>query len=225
MASSAEDLAGKCAAQAAATHGDGLVDPTARFFAHLVWSVSETGKSPAELIPGILEALPDLPAEFAAKVNDGLASGVANRDNLDFLISIDPEQASYGELTFYKGASCGIPNSLPLSVHLIVKYGNTDASTCVEQAAIANAMLGGDSCARALLVGLVLGARPGAVVPQRWSDCVRKMKVLELRFLEVISSRHLCALRAALAADSLALGVHWNYSVSGSFFIAVAHSD
>jgi hypothetical protein len=38
-------------------------------------------------------------------------------------------------------------------------------------------MLGGDSCARALLVGLVLGARPGAVVPQRWVSVLRSQSI------------------------------------------------
>jgi hypothetical protein len=133
---------------------------------------------------------------------------------MDALISIEPEMASFGEMKFYKGATCHIPNSLPLAVHLIVKYGSTDAGSCVEQAAIANAMMGGDSCTRALLIGLVLGARPGAVVPQRWSDRVRVMKIVDLKFLEALGIRHTLAVRAALAADSLALGVHWNYSVS-----------
>ena len=218
MASSAEDLAEKCAAQAGATHGDALVNPTARFFAHLVWAVSETGKTPAELIPGILAALSDLPAEFTAKVNHGLSGGVAGLDDLEYLISIDPVQGEFGPMKFYKGATCHIPHSLPLSVHLIVKYGNTDAATCVEKAAIANAMLGGDSCTRALVVGLVLGARPGAVVPKRWSDRVRNMKMVDIKYHDAFNSRRnrRRALQAALAADSLALGVHWNYSVSSS---------
>ena len=173
MASSAQDLADKCVAQAGATHGDSLVNPTARFFAHLVWAVSETGKAPAELIPGILQSLADLPAEFTAKVNHGLASGVAGTSDMDALISIEPEMAAFGDMKFYKGATCHIPNALPLSVHLIVKYGNTEAASCVEAAAIANAMMGGDSCTRALLVGLVLGARPGALVPQRWVQVLK----------------------------------------------------
>jgi len=219
MASSAGDLADKCAAQAAATHGDALVNPTARFFAHLVWAVSETGKTPAELIPDILASLPDLPAEFTEKVNHGLAGGLAGKDDLEYLISIEPVQMSFGEMKFYKGATCHIPNSLPLSVFLIVKYGNTDAASCVEKAAVANAMLGGDNCTRALLVGLVLGARPGAVVPPRWIERVRMMKPADLRFLDATNSRRnrRRALQAALAADSLALGVHWNYSVSRCF--------
>ena len=177
MASSAQDLADKCVAQAGATHGDRLVNPTARFFAHLVWAVSETGKTPAELIPGILQSLTDLPAEFTAKVNHGLARGVAGTADMDALISIDPEMGTFGEMKFYKGATCHIPNSLPLAVHLIVKYGNTDAGSCVEQAAIANAMMGGDSCTRALLIGLVLGARPGAVVPQRWVQVLKTSSI------------------------------------------------
>ena len=177
MASSAGDLADKCVAQAGATHGDALVNPTARFFAHLVWTVTETGKAPAELIPGILASLPDLPAEFTAKVNHGLSGGVAGLDDLEYLKSIDPVQGSFGEMKFWKGATCHIPHSLPLSVHLIVKYGNMDVASCVEKAAIANAMLGGDSCTRALVVGLVLGARPGAVVPQRWVQALRTRSV------------------------------------------------
>jgi len=120
-----------------------------------------------------LQSLTDLPAEFTAKVNHGLASGVAGTADMDALISIEPEMASFGDMKFYKGATCHIPNALPLSVHLIVKYGSTDAGSCVEQAAIANAMMGGDSCTRALLIGLVLGARPGAVVPQRWVQVLK----------------------------------------------------
>ncbi len=106
-------------------------------------------------------------------VNHGLSGGVAELDDLEYLKSIDPVQASFGEMKFWKGATCHIPHALPLSVHLIVKYGNMDVASCVEKAAIANAMLGGDSCTRALVVGLVLGARPGAVVPQRWVQALR----------------------------------------------------
>ena len=177
MASSAEDLAHKCVAQAGATHGDALVSPSARFFAHLVWAVVETGKTPAKLIPGVLAALPDLPSEFVAMVNQGHSGGVDGRDDLEFLVSIDPVPGSFGDMTFFKGATCHIPNSVPLTVFLIVKYGNMDAASCVEKAAIANAMLGGDSCTRALLVGLVLGARPGAVVPQRWIETLRTLSI------------------------------------------------
>jgi hypothetical protein len=120
-----------------------------------------------------LASLQDAPAEFVALVNHGFSSGIAGLDDMEYLISIDPIQGSFGTMMFYKGATCPIPFSLPLCVHLIVKYGNTDAASCVEKAAVANAMLGGDTCARALLVCLVLGARPGAVVPQRWVQLLR----------------------------------------------------
>jgi hypothetical protein len=146
-------------------------------------------------------------------VNQGLSGGIEGLDDTEFLVSIDPVPGSFGDMTFFKGATCHIPHSLPLSVFLIVKYGNMDAASCVEKAAIANAMLGGDSCTRALLVGLVLGARPGAVVPQRWIDRVRTIKKIELRFQDAMSFRISTSFRGALAADSLALGVHWNYSV------------
>jgi hypothetical protein len=110
-------------------------------------------------------------------VNQGHSGGVDGHDDLEFLVSIDPVPGSFGDMTFLKGATCHIPNSVPLTVFLIVKYGNMDAASCVEKAAIANAMLGGDSCTRALLVGLVLGARPGAVVPQRWIETLRTLSI------------------------------------------------
>jgi len=52
MASSAEDLADKCVAQAGATHGDALVSPTAARSSH-IWSglLSETGKSSCRAHP------------------------------------------------------------------------------------------------------------------------------------------------------------------------------
>ena len=84
MASSAEDLAFKCVAQAGATHGDSLVNPCAHFFAYLVWAVIETGKTPAKLVPRVLAVLPDLPADFIAMVNQGLSGGIEGLDDTEF---------------------------------------------------------------------------------------------------------------------------------------------
>ncbi len=58
-------------------------------------------------------------------------------------------------------------------IHQIVKYGSLpDRAAALEAALISNAMLGGDSPSRSLLIGLALGAREGFVPPARWVDAL-----------------------------------------------------
>ena len=59
---------------------------------------------------------------------------------------------------------CEIEAALPCVVHLIAKYENDLKAAIVE-----NAMAGGDSAGRGLIVGQILGAYLGdEVIPERW---------------------------------------------------------
>ncbi|HSO10397.1 MAG TPA: ADP-ribosylglycohydrolase family protein, partial [Desulfoprunum sp.] len=54
--------------------------------------------------------------------------------------------------------------ALPAAVHLILRY-----ETDLRQALIENVMAGGDSAARGLVVGMILGAAGGpAAIPPEW---------------------------------------------------------
>jgi ADP-ribosylglycohydrolase len=62
------------------------------------------------------------------------------------------------------GQMCEIEAAFPCVVHLISKYESDLKAAIVE-----NAMAGGDSAGRGLIVGQVLGAYLGAeVIPDRW---------------------------------------------------------
>jgi ADP-ribosylglycohydrolase len=61
------------------------------------------------------------------------------------------------------GASCDVTGALPATMALALAYGAD-----LETALIENAMAGGDSAARGLALGMMLGAVDGAVVPPRW---------------------------------------------------------
>jgi ADP-ribosylglycohydrolase len=74
------------------------------------------------------------------------------------------------------GQSCHAPDAFPAVVHLIAKYEDRLADALVE-----NVMAGGDSAARGMLVGMILGAHLGdAAVPSAWLDEMRgRPRILE----------------------------------------------
>jgi len=64
------------------------------------------------------------------------------------------------------GQSCPIAAALPAVIYLALKHGDD-----LPKAFSENAMAGGDNCARALALGLLLGAARGeAAIPQEWKD-------------------------------------------------------
>lgn len=64
------------------------------------------------------------------------------------------------------GRACPIPQALPAVLWLLRNHGNDFA-----QATIENAMAGGDNCARALALGMLLGAAHGIeAIPTAWRE-------------------------------------------------------
>ncbi|MEB3198626.1 MAG: ADP-ribosylglycohydrolase family protein [Candidatus Sericytochromatia bacterium] len=61
------------------------------------------------------------------------------------------------------GAACGVQGALPSTMAIALAHPQD-----LETALIENAMAGGDSAARGLALGMLLGAAPGAVLPARW---------------------------------------------------------
>lgn len=100
-----------------------------------------------------------------AAIEDALDAGVADMD-LDMRIrgaltitSVDSREVIAG-----LGQMCGAANALPAAVHLIVTHEHD-----LEKALIENAMAGGDSAARGLATGMVLGAHLGMdAIPEHW---------------------------------------------------------
>jgi ADP-ribosylglycohydrolase len=132
--------------QTAMTHNHPLVLETARFFA-LAALKTANGADPATAL---------------RSAADQLSSGSAVSDLVDKgLASID-KQTSQAISGF--GQACDTTEALPGTIHLIARYPEE-----LETALIENIMAGGDSSARGILCGFILGIHNGLdAVPRNW---------------------------------------------------------
>ncbi|NNF99740.1 MAG: ADP-ribosylglycohydrolase family protein [Desulfobacteraceae bacterium] len=143
---SLNELVGSSRQQSAMTHNDPMVVEAAEFFARLVYLVlhGEAPKNAAD------KAVSDMgqPAALIKGIEKALSSVPDN--------TID----TIGRF----GQSCGIPAAFPSVMHLIFKF-EMDLKTAL----VENVMAGGDSAARGMLAGMVLGAHHGDdALPAHW---------------------------------------------------------
>jgi len=141
-----EQLITSARAQTALTHNNPLIINTSEYFARVVWNVLQ-GQSPTESLKtaktGPLDNEP-----YSVWIDAGLES-----------IAGDTRQVikDFGQM-------CEVNAAFPAVVHLIAKYENDLYGALVE-----NAMAGGDSAGRGLIVGLIVGARKGMEsIPKPW---------------------------------------------------------
>jgi ADP-ribosylglycohydrolase len=141
-----EQLVRTARAQTAITHNNEKVILSADFFARIVSSVLE-GKSPATAMEDTLKS--DFSTSpIASLIIAGLES--RERDTREAI-------AEFGQM-------CSVEAGLPGTVHLVARYADDFRSALVE-----NVMAGGDSSARGMLAGMVLGAAHGmAAIPDAW---------------------------------------------------------
>jgi ADP-ribosylglycohydrolase len=140
-----DDLSSAVRAQTAMTHNDPVVVESADLLADVLWHVLK-GASPTA-------ALQTASADRTAlrkMVADGLQSaGRPTRDTIK----------KFGQM-------CAISASLPGVIHLVATY-ETDLKTAL----VENVMAGGDSAARGMAVGMILGAHLGRdAIPAEWID-------------------------------------------------------
>ncbi|WP_024334004.1 ADP-ribosylglycohydrolase family protein [Desulfotignum balticum] len=132
--------------QTAMTHNHPLVLDTARFFAQAALETAK-GTGPAAAIRSAAEHLP-AGSPVPSLVDKGLASAEK-----------ETTQAISGF-----GQACDTTQALPGTIHLIARYPED-----LETALIENIMAGGDSSARGILCGFILGIHNGLdAVPQNW---------------------------------------------------------
>ncbi len=143
--------------QTAMTHNNSAVIEGAVFFARLARRVL-SGTSPSTGIRDIK--------------NEGLIS-----DSLSDWIDQGLESTERDTRTAVSdfGQDCGAPAACPSVIHLIVTYENN-----LKDALVENVMAGGDSAARGLLVGMILGAHLGmGAIPELWvSELKNREKIL-----------------------------------------------
>jgi ADP-ribosylglycohydrolase len=152
-----EQLVNAARTQTALTHKNDQVIAGADFFARLVDAILK-GQSPASALATILQNhFADSP--IAPLVTMGLDS--RERDTREVI-------AEFGQM-------CSVEAGLPAAVHLIARYADDFKTAMVE-----NVMAGGDSSARGMLVGMVLGAAHGmTAIPEAWISQMRAGKRIE----------------------------------------------
>jgi len=134
--------------QTALTHNNPSVLDAAEFFVRLA-VMTLAGEKPSAVITYLLEN------RFQdTDIADTVSLGLEGQD-MDTRTII----AEFGQM-------CSVETALPGTIHLITKYENDFKEALVE-----NVMAGGDSAARGMLVGMVLGAYGGVdTLPKDWLD-------------------------------------------------------
>ncbi len=136
------------------THNNATVLAGAELLARVCWEIMQ-GVKPTEAMKNVVEeGVKDI--DLDTRLQQGLDSvGVASRDAI----------ATFGQ-------ACGVAAGLPGVFHLVAKYEED-----LETALIENVMAGGDSAARGLCVGMILGAYLGVdSIPKTWLESMSQYK-------------------------------------------------
>lgn len=132
----------------ALTHNNARVVEAALFISRATTRIL-AGAAPLAALEDTLSA-----DEYSESLNASLEDGVASKGG-------DTRQviADFGQM-------CAVEAALPGVFHLVAKY-----ETDLTEALVQNNMAGGDSAARGMLVGTLLGAHGGRdALPQAWVD-------------------------------------------------------
>ena len=145
--------------QTAMTHNSTAAIIAADFLCRVTWVVLD-GASPREAI------------------EQELANGIEDI-TVDMRIRnvLEEQQSSTTSIIKQCGQACDAMGALPAVVHLVTKYSDN-----LQDALIENVMAGGDSAARGLAAGMILGAHLGQeAIPKQWlEDMISAEEVLSL---------------------------------------------
>jgi putative redox protein len=139
-------------AQTAVTHGDAVLHEAGDFLARVLFRAVHGASLDDALAHALDHAYDHLPAqEWVEKARAQLGA--------------DGAAAAIAEL----GATCHVADAFPATIYLLLAFGDS-----LEQALIENAMAGGDSAGRGLLLGAILGARAGeGGIPAAWLEAMQ----------------------------------------------------
>ena len=140
--------------QTALTHNNPSVLDSAEFFVRLAIRAL-AGEKPSEAISHLLET-----QYQDTDIADAVSLGLASQDKDTRTII-----AEFGQM-------CSVEAALPGTIHVITKYEKD-----LKEALVENVMAGGDSAARGMLVGMVLGAYTGIEsIPEDWLETLNTKK-------------------------------------------------
>jgi ADP-ribosylglycohydrolase/alpha/beta superfamily hydrolase len=147
-------------AQTAMTHNDPQVIETATFFARVVFRIIEGIGIEEAIEYAALFDYNHLPAEEWLE----LAINHLELDSVSALQKL--------------GQDCHIDHAFPATLYLLLKYGDS-----FETANIENIMAGGDSAARGLIIGMVLGCKYGLEsIPDKWITDLNAFETIDNYF-------------------------------------------
>ena len=90
-------------------------------------------------------------------LEEALAEGVADMAlDMRLAVALDSAEKDSRQVIEQFGQMCGIVSALPGAVHLVLRYGDDLRTALIE-----NVMAGGDSAARGMVIGMILGAALG----------------------------------------------------------------
>jgi len=146
-------------AQARVTHNNQEVIDSAAFFGSVAFKVL-AGERPLNAIQLTLEAQFNR-EPYSKWVEDGIKSTA--KDTRQAMLDL--------------GQMCEIQAAFPGVIHLVTKYEDN-----LKEGLVENIMAGGDSAARGLTVGMVLGANLGLdAIPSKWlSDLKAYQEIIDL---------------------------------------------
>ncbi|MDZ7762286.1 MAG: ADP-ribosylglycohydrolase family protein [Desulfovermiculus sp.] len=146
-----------CREQTQITHRDGVVVDSAEFFARVAVGVL-SGKKPVQALQDTAgEGFTALPAK--KWVQTGLDA--ADRDSVEAIREL--------------GKTCHAPHAFPGTIQLIARHEED-----LPEALIQCVMAGGDSAARGMLVGMILGAYHGMdALPEPWMQDLQVRQEIE----------------------------------------------
>lgn len=145
-----------CLAQTRMTHAHALAG--AELFARVFLLVKD-GMRPGQAVPDAADAMA-LPPDLRAKVDSALTT--TDQDTRKTI-------AGFGQM-------CAVDAALPGAVHLIVKY-----ETDLREALVENIMAGGDSAARGMMAGWILGLYNGTDdLPASWLSDMKRSKDIRM---------------------------------------------
>jgi len=156
-------LAESVKAQTVMTHNNPLVAATAVFLAVVTHQVLN-GATPRDAIAKTMAS-----------------SGADKRLKSLVVLGLTKRLSDTREAILDFGQMCEIAAALPAAIHLIDKYQDD-----LKEALVQNIMAGGDSAARGMAIGMIIGAHVGLkAIPEEWLLDLNSHKGIEKALLQI----------------------------------------
>lgn len=150
------------------THDNKVVIGTSAFIAHCLWILTHSTQMPSQVIPSVAKLLATTYPDTVQLVNQGIARLA------DF-----KTQLAKGKDGRFEGIACSVDGALPLAIQIVL---NCEKGSLMD-ALVVNALIGGDTAARGMIVGMLISPRTG--VPTSMLGQVKAYNQIQSRITEL----------------------------------------